>query len=109
MFNQAKKRQPVQMEGLEGRTLLTTSPGALRFALPLGATQDGVTSDEFGSAYLVGRFTGTVDFNPSSRKVYALTAANAGGDMFVARYFSNGSLAWAVRLAGASGLSTPAD
>ncbi|MFO0271034.1 MAG: hypothetical protein ACK53W_10935 [Gemmatimonadota bacterium] len=51
-----------------------------------------------GGAVIVGDFTGTVDFDPSTR---ILTRAAVGGpDAFVARFDSAGALAWATALGG---------
>lgn len=76
--------------------------GDARFALAVGAQQDALGTDEVGNAYVVGRFKGTVDFNPGPG-THNLTAANAAsGDMFVAKYLPDGSLAWVVQVGNAT-------
>ncbi|MFO0850406.1 MAG: Calx-beta domain-containing protein [Gemmataceae bacterium] len=53
--------------------------------------------------YLTGQFTGTLDLDPTSAAVPALTSAG-GTDVFVARYAkADGGLAWARRYGGAGG------
>ncbi len=84
-------RQRATIEGLEERKMLN---GDLKWGVPDGAIQDALTSDAQGGAYVIGHFRGTVDFNPAKNRFANLTAANATGDMFVAKYLSNGALAW---------------
>ncbi|MBS3913566.1 MAG: T9SS type A sorting domain-containing protein [Bacteroidetes bacterium] len=63
--------------------------------------QDGATdiiSDASGNVYVIGNFTGTVDFDPST-SVYNLTSAG-DTDVFVLKLDNAGALAWAVRVGG---------
>jgi len=105
MNGRAQGQCGAMVEPLEQRRMLTAD---LKFALALGATQNAVTSDLQGNSYVVGRFTGTVDFNTSSRRVYAMTAKNAGGDMFVAKYGSQGQFLWGVQFGDATNSPTGA-
>ncbi|HYE21850.1 MAG TPA: hypothetical protein VEA69_25650 [Tepidisphaeraceae bacterium] len=95
-----------QFENLEGRRLLAA--GSVKWALPIGAEQDAMTTDLQGNAYVVGRFTGTVDFNPS-RRVYAMTAQSPTGDMFIAKYGNKGEFLWGLRFGDAAGAPVAAD
>lgn len=66
----------------------------------------GVGNDASGNGYVVSSFEGTVDFDPSS-------AANAkisfgGSDIALAKYRTDGSLAWVVQMGG-GGADTPYD
>ncbi|UOK42815.1 MULTISPECIES: T9SS type A sorting domain-containing protein [Flavobacterium] len=64
-----------------------------------------VATDSFGNVYVVGTFSGTADFDRSAATV-TLTAAG-GGDMFLAKYDSNGNYLWAKAIGGASKYETP--
>lgn len=86
------------VESLESRRMLAANPAdALAFAFPLGqADVVGVATDAAGNVYVGGHFEGTVDFNPSRRKTFAMTSTANDGDPFVAKYSPNGGLFWAV-------------
>ncbi|MDP3392399.1 FG-GAP-like repeat-containing protein [Sediminibacterium sp.] len=60
----------------------------------------GVTTDVSGNVYVTGFFYGTVDFDPSLT-TNNLTSAGAG-DIFIAKYNSNGQYQWAYRVGGTS-------
>src|SRR4051812_6827965 len=91
------------MEGLEGRCLLTgfTTDAAWRISSPGDETFSSQAVDAAGNVYVSGSFKGTVDFNPSISKTFNVTAQNAGGDAFVARFSPTGGLYWVWRLGGA--------
>jgi len=68
-----------------------------------GASQEsanGVAVDASGNVYTVGRFSGTVDFDPGPG-TYNLTSAGVH-DVFVSKFTSAGKFVWAKRLGGAS-------
>lgn len=64
-----------------------------------------VRVDNNGDIYVVGHFSGTVDFDPSASS-YMLTSVGAGvtGDAFVAKYDPNGQMIWVSQIE--SSLST---
>ena len=100
-------RIPVSLESLEGRLCL--SAGDLGFAYQVGAVPTrhasnndfahAVFVDRVGNIYMAGGFSGTVDFNPSPRKTFALTSTG-GTDAFVVKYAPDGSLIWARQAGG---------
>lgn len=57
--------------------------------------------DASGNVYATGRFSGTVDFDPTAGE-YNLTAAGTA-DLFVLKTDADGNLLWAVRAGSASG------
>jgi hypothetical protein len=61
---------------------------------PTGVTVTAIDADDLGNVYATGNYSGTLDFNPSTRKTFALTA---GGDTdaFVAKYSTTGGLIFA--------------
>jgi hypothetical protein len=81
------------LQPLEGRTLLSIAP-ALGFSLPNTVPGD-MASDAQGNLYLVGKFTGKVDFNLSPRHTFTLNAKLGGA--FLAKYTSAGVLLWATQ------------
>ncbi|MEZ0267267.1 MAG: hypothetical protein ACAI43_21245 [Phycisphaerae bacterium] len=93
------------VEGLEARQMLT---GDVKWGLPLAAATDAIASDYQGNTYIVGRFSGTVDFNPG-RKVYEMTAQSPTGDMFVVKFGNKGEFLWGVRFGDAAGAPVAAD
>ncbi len=67
----------------------------------LGAeTANGVATDAAGNVYVVGSFSGAVDFDP--RPTVSSLASAGGADGFVAKYDAAGRLLWARRLGGAA-------
>ncbi|MEO8150627.1 MAG: T9SS type A sorting domain-containing protein [Bacteroidia bacterium] len=58
-----------------------------------GASPLSITLDNSGNIYITGTFEGTVDFDPDSVGVFNLTS-DWGGDIFIAKYSSIGSLLW---------------
>jgi hypothetical protein len=55
----------------------------------------GLTTDAAGNLYAAGNYAGAVDFNFSARKSFTLTAASGSQDAYLAKYSSDGALAWA--------------
>jgi hypothetical protein len=104
--------QAPTVEPLEPRRLLSTTNLAdqLEFAFPLGSTDITATATYAqGNVYVTGNFKGTVDFNPARRKHFNLTALNAGGEPFVAKYSSAGRLFWAVQVSHVAAISGTRD
>jgi len=54
-----------------------------------------------GDLIIVGYFSGTIDFDPSSATMN-LTASGTSDDLFIAKYLNTGTLAWAKKIGGAS-------
>ncbi|WP_035559039.1 SBBP repeat-containing protein [Hymenobacter sp. IS2118] len=76
---------------------LTVAPGAS--ANSGGSTAHEIATDDSGNSYLVGSFSGTVQFGGS-------TLSSAGAtDIYVAKYSPSGTLLWATR-GGGSGDDT---
>lgn len=98
----------IALEPLENRRLLTafTEGTGWRVTSSGDETLSSQAVDAAGNVYVSGSFKGTVDFNPSDRKTFNVTAANAAGDAFVAKYSSSGGLYWVWRL-GSAGTSSP--
>ena len=65
-----------------------------KFTGILGSTDDveNLAMDSFGNIYLSGRFTGQVDFDPSSFS--AIRASTFGDDVFVVKLDLSGVLVW---------------
>jgi hypothetical protein len=59
-----------------------------------GITVSAIDADDVGNIYATGSYSGTFDFNPSSRKTFALTAGGST-DAFVAKYSTTGGLVFA--------------
>jgi hypothetical protein len=64
-----------------------------------GAGVTRLTLDALGNLYAVGEFTGTYDFNPSTRKTHNLVSAG-GHDAFVAKYTPAGGFVFARGIGG---------
>jgi len=73
----------------------------LDWAIPLGATAGGITTDGVGNSYVTGTFSGTVVFGAGEVNETTMTSAG-GGDLFVSKYDPNGALVWARRAGGIS-------
>ncbi|MEQ9591351.1 MAG: hypothetical protein RLN86_02075, partial [Cyclobacteriaceae bacterium] len=60
----------------------------------------GLTVDNSGNLYITGIFRGTVDFDPSGNGVTKSLMAGSDGDLFIAKYNSDGELVWANSIGG---------
>src|SRR5262249_6139334 len=91
------------IESLESRWLLTADFG---FAFKVGGTGDdrgnAVASDSAGNSYVVGNFSGTVDFDPGAATKNLISSGAV--DAFVAKYSSGGALVWAQKIGGIAAL-----
>jgi hypothetical protein len=56
-----------------------------------------VTTDMAGNSYVVGAFTGVIDFNPATADTFNLDAANGG--TFISKFAPNGDFIWAKQAA----------
>ena len=65
-----------------------------------------VATDPTGNAYVISSFTGTVDFDPGSGTRARIS--RGGNDIALAKYRTDGSLAWATSLGG-TGADIPYD
>ncbi len=63
----------------------------------------GVTTDNFKNVYVVGSFTGTVDFDPGAG-VNTLTASGTGSGYLV-KYDASGNYQWVLQISGSVGAS----
>jgi hypothetical protein len=90
--------RPSCLEALEPRAL---------FSAP-GDTLPNITdtaTDTAGNVYRAGRFTGTVDFDPSASQTSNLTAQST--DAYVAKFAPDGTLLWAKRWGNAVPIALP--
>jgi hypothetical protein len=58
-----------------------------------------MTTDASGNIYVVGGFTGTIDFDPGPGTL-TKTAYGSSSDVWMAKYTSNGALVWGNQLSG---------
>jgi len=83
------------LELLENRAMMTVgldwAVGLVASGTNSRASVADVAYDSSGSAYILGDFTGTVDFQPGAGTT-SLTTTNGKG--FVAKYSPSGSLSW---------------
>jgi hypothetical protein len=109
----SKARRPsryLRFELLENRRVLSAE---FAWAFAIGSVADeflgGLALDDAGNTCIVGRFQGTVDFDPGAG-TYELTStpnpAGGPGNTFIAKYDGSGSFLWARRMA--TDPSTPA-
>jgi hypothetical protein len=104
----ARARRVVSIDPLEPRLCLAAGTFAGGYAIGAYSTNNVVT-DRSGNVYVSGLFRGTADFNPSSSKTYALTAASPGDlDAFVAKYSPTGGLFWVRRFVDTNYSEAPA-
>jgi subtilisin-like proprotein convertase family protein len=97
-------KQHAFAERLEDRALLSLDPG---WVFGLGATGGrDLTFDSSGDPIVLGRFKGTVDFDPNdpgqTNTAAILTSGGGGGvyDAFLAKYTPSGSFLWAIHFDG---------
>ena len=101
------KTRRLNLQSLEAREVPADLLTALRLS-GLGADAHlRVAADPVGNTYVVGSFSGTVDFDPSAATAVNLTS-HGGTDIFVAKYGFGGRLVWA-RSAGGVGDDSAAD
>jgi hypothetical protein len=95
-------------ESLESRRLLSVD---FDWGVGGGCSQtaqaDAVATDDDGSAYVLGHFTGTIDLDPSKNQ--SLLTATGSRDLFVAKYSANRKLLWAHSAGGPNGEYYPTD
>ena len=88
-------RRPLGLETLEDRSVPAAGLGS---AFAVGSTGSDIgratATDPTGNVYVTGTFQGTVDLDPGPG-VVALTAQASWPDLYVAKYGSDGVLAWA--------------
>jgi hypothetical protein len=58
----------------------------------------GIAVDASGNSYVTGSFQSTATFGPGEANQTQLTSSGGLGDIFVAKYNSDGTLAWAKRV-----------
>ncbi len=80
------------------------APSAPKWLADMGGPNGSSTStmmkvDAQNNIYVIGTYTGTVDFDPSAG-VNNLTSVNSSVDGFVTKYDTNGALMWAVSIGG---------
>jgi hypothetical protein len=90
---------PVQAEALVSPLL---AGGDFVWAKGLGGTGNdygaSITVDSSGNVYAIGKYVGTVDFDPGAG-TFNLTSAG-GGDIFVTKLDSSGNFVWARSMGG---------
>jgi uncharacterized repeat protein (TIGR01451 family) len=59
---------------------------------------ESISVDSFGNVYLIGRFEGTVDFDPNARLLNLTSFGN--DDFFIEKLDSSGNLVWAKNIGG---------
>ncbi|MEQ8425578.1 MAG: hypothetical protein RIA63_12765, partial [Cyclobacteriaceae bacterium] len=60
----------------------------------------GLTVDNSGNMYITGIFRGTANFDPSGNGISKSMTAGSDGDIFIAKYNTNGGLIWANKIGG---------
>jgi Beta-propeller repeat len=105
----ARKRYEnrLRFERLEDRMVLSASFGSA-IALESAGISNAmdVATDPAGNAIISGLFSGTVDFDPAATHMGdadILTAGSVVGDIFFAKYATDGSLLWANQMVGEAG------
>lgn len=100
------------VQQLEAREVPTTDLlSALGVGNATGPTQAvDMAVDAAGNNYVTGFFYDTVDFDPANDSLGGadVLTSRGGGDIFVARYAPDGSLAWAKRMGGDYAVPDPA-
>ncbi|MFO0907977.1 MAG: Ig-like domain-containing protein [Isosphaeraceae bacterium] len=93
------------IESLEARwmpslTVLFADAIAASGSGSVDVESNAVVNDASGNVFVVGSFTGTVDFDPSATTLNL--TASGGRDLFLARFTSAGSLSWVKKLPGSN-------
>lgn len=60
-------------------------------------------TDSNGNTYVVGGFTGTVDFDPSANTANMISSSTTATDLYIAKYDSNGNYVWSKQIIGTIG------
>jgi hypothetical protein len=80
-----------------------SSAGSLLWVRTFGGNLEiapsSIEVDTYGAVYLVGNFTGTADFDPSSG-VYSFVATGSAWNGFLSKLDAGGNLLWAAHLGG---------
>lgn len=63
-------------------------------------TPGGLTVDNSGNMYITGLFRGSVNFDPSGNGTTKTLTAGTDGDIFIAKYNTNGELIWVNQIGG---------
>ncbi|MCA9011534.1 MAG: hypothetical protein KDB01_17400 [Planctomycetaceae bacterium] len=97
----AKRRYACAAEVMESRELLSASfGGVVSLGSPDGSCiANDVATDASGDRYVIGTFSGTVDFDAAADSTYNLVA-QGNYDAYVAKYEADGTFAWAQRMGG---------
>lgn len=75
---------------------------AYRMAGEMNRHANSMLVDPAGNIYMIGAFTGSLDFDPHSLNVFTLTSASGSvTDAFVLKLDPNGQFLWAVQVGGA--------
>jgi uncharacterized protein (DUF2249 family) len=67
---------------------------------PLFNGVNAMNTDPNGNIYVMGRFLGTVDFDPSANIANLVSTNNVTTDVFIAKYDTNGNFLWAKKFDG---------
>lgn len=59
---------------------------------------NSIVADKYGNVYLMGTFSGTVDFDPSPNTFFL--SSNGGTDVFITKFGSNGNHLWTISFGG---------
>lgn len=86
-----------------------TTTGDLVWANTIGGpfidTVTAMNTDPNGNIYVMGRFLGTVDFDPSANVANLVSTNNLTSDSYIAKYDTNGNYLWAKKYDGNFGVS----
>jgi hypothetical protein len=97
------------VESLESRQLLSVSFDTYLIQPQADLTPVSSAADSKGNVYVLGTFSGKVDFNPAAKRRFIVDGASGSGDpsYFVAKYSAKGGLYWVLPFRGTSELTTP--
>ncbi len=86
-----------------------SAAGTLLWAKSIGGNLfsgiSAMNTDENGNTYIMGRFLGTVDFDPSANVANLISTTNTLSETFIAKYDSSGNYVWAKKFTGSFGVS----
>lgn len=63
-----------------------------------------LSTDVSGNVYLIGAFSGTVDFDPGIGKT--ILTASENGDQFIAKFSTSGNILWTKKIEGSIGIGS---